>query len=134
MSRFWLKLQHAVLIGKLDHSLVRVLVVLQQDHELVSQDEVASSHGKLLDVLHACVELKSKLLRCNVIVVLDIKAFVEHKHVTSTIIVLLVFAVPSIVLVVVTNDVLLTHRVILPHARIDTHNRLPLFGLISLAN
>ena len=122
-----------MLIGKLDHSLVRVLVVLQQDHELVSQDEVACPHGKLLDVLHASVELKSKLLRCNVVVVLDVKAFVEHQYVTSTVIVLLVFAVTSGVLIVVTNDVLLTHRVILPHARIDPHNRLPLFRLIPLS-
>ena len=86
-----------------------------------------------MDVLHASVELKSKLLRCDVVVVLDIKAFVEHQYVTSTVIVLLVFAVTSGVLVVVTNDVLLAHRVILPHTRIDPYNRLPLFRLITIA-
>lgn len=83
MARFRLKLEHTMLVSILDHFFISILIVLQKDHELLSKHIVASSHGKLLDVRDIRVELEAKLLCSDIIVMVNIEAFMENENVST---------------------------------------------------
>ena len=93
------------------------------------QDEVLGAHGELLDVAGLCVELRSELVRCHIVILLNVKVVMEKELVDRSGLLPSSFLRLVVVDEVVPQRVLLAHRVVVPHASVNTDYGLPLFLL-----
>ena len=123
-----------MLIGKFDDAHKGLFEVFEQDGDLVSKDEILGAHCKLLDVSDLRIELSPQLVRCQIVVLLDVEGFMEKELVYRSCMLLLCMAFLRLVIAdkVVPEGVLLAHGVEVPHTSVDADDWLPLFLLSSM--
>lgn len=76
-------MHQAVLVCEGNNVGEATLVILEKDHDLVSENKELRPDGHLQDALHIGVILSAQLILCELIVLLDIEALVEEQDLAA---------------------------------------------------
>lgn len=106
----------------MDYFLIAFDIVLDQNRELMSEDEIACPLCKLTYIPKRSVKILLQLLDSKLIIILDIEVLVIRKELTFLWLIALVFFLE---LIDSFDGILVLDRVIGPYRLINTYNWLP---------